>query len=320
MAISTTDYIWMNGAFKPWHECTVHILTHALHYGSSVFEGIRCYETPDGPQTFRMADHMQRMIHSGRVYGIDINYSKEVLMAAGRALIRKNDLRSAYLRPLAFKGYGDIGVAAMGSPIEVAIAAFPWGAYLGEEGLSQGIDVCVSSWNRVAPNTIPPGLKAAGNYLSSQLISTEAKSRGFAEGIGLGTDGLVSEGAGENLFVVHNGIIHTPPAAASILSGITRDTIVKLARDRGYEVLEQPIPREMLYIADEMFFTGTAAEVTPIRSVDRLSVGSGERPITRDIQDTFFGLFDGRTEDKWNWLEPVGVDGQEEPASATAAE
>ena len=319
MAISETDYIWMNGAFKPWHDCTIHVLTHGLHYGSAVFEGIRCYETPAGPYTFRMADHYKRMKHSGRVYGIDILYSTDVLMEASRALIRKNDLRSAYLRPIAYKGYGDIGVAAMGSPIDVAIAAFPWGAYLGEEGLTEGIDVCVSSWNRVAPNTIPPGLKAAGNYLSSQLISIEAKSRGFAEGIGLGRDGLVSEGAGENLFVVHNGIIHTPPAAASILSGITRDTVVTLARELGFTVHEQPIPREMLYVADEMFFTGTAAEVTPIRSVDRLDVGTGERPITRAVQDAFFGLFDGRTEDRWGWLDPVGTPDQEAAARTTAA-
>ncbi|MBK5910588.1 branched chain amino acid aminotransferase [Rhodothalassium salexigens] len=317
MAITETDYIWMNGAFKPWHECTVHVLAHGLHYGSAVFEGIRCYDTPDGPYTFRMADHMKRMHHSGRVYGIDILYSTEVLMEASRALLRKNDLRSAYLRPIAFKGYGDIGVAAINSPIEVVIAAFPWGAYLGDEGLRDGIDVCVSSWNRLAPNTVPPGLKAAGNYLSSQLISQEAKARGFAEGIGLGTDGLVSEGAGENLFLVHNGALYTPPTAASILSGITRDTVVTLARHMGYTVIEQTIPREMLYIADEMFFTGTAAEVTPIRSVDRFAVGNGERPITRAIQDAFFGLFDGRTQDHWGWLEPLGTEGQSASVAAT---
>jgi len=309
MPIARTETIWMNGEFKPWDEAQVHVLTHGLHYGSAVFEGIRCYATKEGPQTFRMADHYRRMAQSGRVYRIDMPYSHGELMAVSRELIRRNGLSGAYLRPIAYKGYGDIGVAAMDSPIEVAIAAFPWGAYLGEEGLKNGIDVCVSSWQRVAPNTIPPGLKAAGNYLSSQLISMEAKSRGFAEGIGLGADGLVSEGAGENLFVVRDGRIFTPPAAASILAGITRDSIVTLARAMGYEVVEQAMPREMLYIADEMFFTGTAAEVTPIRSVDGLAVGSGERPVTRALQDAFFGLFDGRTEDRWGWLEPVAETG-----------
>lgn len=313
MAITETRFIWMNGALRPWAEANVHVLTHALHYGSAVFEGIRCYDTPDGPAVFRLADHMERMRLSGRVYGIDLPYDGATLAAAVRQVIAVNELASAYVRPIAWKGYGSIGVLGSDSPIEVAIAAFPWGAYLGEQALADGIDACVSSWQRVAPNTIPAGLKAAGNYLSSQLISMEAKSRGFAEGIGLGPDGLISEGAGENLFLVRGGKLHTPPAAASILAGITRDTVIALAGDLGIEVVEHAMPREMLYIADEAFFTGTAAEITPIRSVDRLAVGSGERPVTQALQNAFFGLFDGRTEDRRGWLDPVG------PTLATAA-
>ncbi|GEQ96529.1 branched chain amino acid aminotransferase [Iodidimonas gelatinilytica] len=314
MALTPTRFIWKNGSLTPWENATTHILTHALHYGSAVFEGIRCYETPDGPRVFRLGDHITRMFQSGRVYHIDIPFTHEELSAACKTVLSSNELASAYIRPIAYKGYGSIGVVGLDSPIDVAIAAFPWGAYLGESGLADGIDVCIASWQRMAPNTVPTGLKAAGNYLSSQLISMEAKSRGFAEGIGLGTDGLVSEGAGENLFVVHKGKLFTPPAAASILAGITRDTIITLAKDRGIEVVEQAIPREMLYICDEMFFTGTAAEVTPIRSIDRFSIGSGERPITRQIQDAFFGLFNGQTEDRWGWLDPVKTSVQ--PASA----
>lgn len=313
MAITETRFIWMNGALRPWAEANVHVLTHALHYGSAVFEGIRCYETLDGPAVFRLADHMERMRLSGRVYGINLPYDGAALAAATRTVIAANELRSAYVRPIAFKGYGGIGVLGRDCPIEVAIAAFPWGAYLGEQALAEGIDACVSSWQRVAPNTIPAGLKAAGNYLSSQLITMEAKSRGFAEGIGLGPDGLISEGAGENLFLVKGGKLHTPPAAASILAGITRDTVITLANDLGIEVVEHGMPREMLYIADEAFFTGTAAEITPIRSIDRLAVGTGERPITTALQDAFFGLFDGRTEDRRGWLVPVG------PTLVTAA-
>lgn len=305
MAITPTRFIWMNGSLRPWAEATTHVLTHALHYGSAVFEGIRCYETPEGPRVFRLRDHIDRMFHSGRVYRIDIPFSRDEIRTACKTVVGMNGLASAYIRPIAYKGYGSIGVAGVDSPIDVAIAAFPWGAYLGEDGLTNGIDVCISSWQRVAPNTIPSGLKAAGNYLSSQLITLEAKSRGFAEGIGLGPDGLVSEGSGENLFVVSKGRLYTPGTGCSILAGITRDTVITLARDLGIEVIETAIPREMLYVADEMFFTGTAAEVTPIRSIDRLTIGSGDRPVTKRIQDAFFGLFDGRTEDRHGWLEPL---------------
>ncbi len=320
MPIAETDLIWMNGRLIPWKEATVHVLSHALHYGSSVFEGVRCYETHLGPRVFRLTDHINRMYHAARVYGMTIPFDAPTLAAAAKEVIRVNNLTSAYVRPIAFKGYGGIGVVGGECPIDVAIAAFPWGAYLGEEGLKNGIDVCVSSWRRVAPGTLPAGLKMGGNYLSSQLISLEAKSRGFAEGIGLSHDGLVSEGAGENIFVVREGRLYTPPAAASILAGITRHTVITLARELGLEVIEQPIPREMLYIADELFFTGTAAEVTPIRSVDRIPIGDGDRPITRRIQDAFFGLFDGRTADRWGWLEPLEAEVATLPQAAVRGE
>jgi len=307
MAIATTPYIWMNGELKAWEEANVHVLTHGLHYGSAVFEGMRCYVTDDGPRIFRLRDHTERMIQSGRVYHIDIPYSREALDAATKTVIAANGLESAYVRPIAFRGFGSIGLVGGDCPVDTAIAAFPWGAYLGDDGIENGIDVCVSSWQRVAPNTIPSGVKAAGNYMSSRLMSMEARASGFSEAIGLSTDGLVSEGAGENLFLVKEGRLITPPAAASILAGITRDTVVKLAGELGIEVREQAIPREMLYLADEAFLTGTAAEITPIRSVDRLDVGTGARPVTKALQDAFYGLFTGATPDRWGWLEPVDM-------------
>ena len=266
------------------------------------------YETPSGSRVFRLRDHMTRMYNSARLYRIGIPYDQPTLEAACRQAVVANGLdRGAYLRPIAFRGMAGLGLAAPAdSPEDVAIAAIEWGAYLGEDGLKNGVDVCVSSWQRVAPNTIPSGAKAGGTYLSSQLISMEAKRNGFAEGIGLTTDGTVGEGAGENLFVVKDGRLMTPPAASSILAGITRDTVICLARDAGYEVVEQAIPREMLYFADELFFTGTAAEITPIRSVDRIEVGAGTRgPVTETLQNQFFGLFSGRTPDTRGWLDPV---------------
>lgn len=306
MPIQEAKLIWRNGKLIPWAEATTHVLTHGLHYGSGVFEGMRAYDTKHrGVAVFRNREHIERLLFSARVYKINIDYSVEDLMAACREVVRENDLKSAYIRPIAYLGYGEMGPASQSCPTDMVIAAFPWGAYLGEDGLANGIDVCVSSWRRPAPGTIPAGVKAAGNYLSSRLVSMEAKDRGFAEGIGLSHDGTVSEGAGENLFVVLRGRIITPPAASSILAGITRDTVMTLARDLGYEVIEQPVPREMLYAADELFFTGTAAEVTPVRSVDRIPVGTGDRPVTKKIQSAFFGLFTGETEDKWGWLDPV---------------
>jgi branched-chain amino acid aminotransferase len=301
-------YIWHNGRLVLWEDATVHVLSHGLHYGSSVFEGIRVYGTPRGPMGFRLGDHLKRMYNSAKLYRIDIPYASEEVTAACHQAVTANGLQEgAYVRPIAFRGMAGLGLTAPAdSPVEVAVAAIEWGAYLGAEGLEQGVDVCVSSWQRVAPNTIPSGAKAGGGYLSSQLISMEAKRLGFAEGIGLTTDGMVGEGAGENLFLIKDGRLLTPPAACSILAGITRDSVMHLARDRGLEVVEQAIPREMLYFADELFFTGTAAEITPIRSVDRIDIGPGHRgPITADLQQAFFGLFSGETPDTRGWLEPV---------------
>lgn len=317
MGFNGATHIWLNGKLVPWDEANVHVLSHAIHYGSSVFEGIRVYKTPDGLRVFRLTDHMQRLYDSAKIYRMPIPFDRDELIEVCKEVVRANNLvNGAYVRPVALRGYGDIGLSPKPDhPVDVAIAAWEWGAYLGAEGLEQGVDVCISSWQRVAPNTLPALSKAGGNYLSSQLISTEAKRLGFAEGIALSTDGTVSEGAGENLFMVRDGKIVTPPATSSILTGITRDSVIKLAHALGLSVVEQSIPREALYLADELFFTGTAAEVTPIRSVDRIEVGSGKRgPITKKVQDAFFGLFSGATQDQHGWLEPV-----EMPAAAAAA-
>jgi branched-chain amino acid aminotransferase len=310
MSFSGGKLIWQNGQMVPWDQATVHVMTHALHYGSSVFEGIRVYKTPDGPQVFRLTDHMQRFYDSAKIYRMPMPYERDELIEVCKQLITANDLMNgAYIRPIAFRGYGDAGLAPKPDhQVDVAIAAWEWGAYLGADGLENGVDVCISSWQRVAPNTIPSLAKAGGNYLSGQLISTEAKRLGFDEGIALSTDGTVSEGAGENLFMIRDGQIITPPATSSILTGLTRDTVIKLAGRLGLTVEEKAIPREALYLADELFFTGTAAEVTPVRSVDRIEIGPGHRgPITKKLQDAFFGLFSGETEDSNGWLEPVGV-------------
>jgi branched-chain amino acid aminotransferase len=308
MPMKTSRYIWHEGKLVPWEQATVHVLSHALHYGSSVFEGIRVYKTPRGPIGFRLTDHIRRMFNSAKVYRLKIPYSAETLIAASKEVVRENELlEGAYLRPIAFRGYGEMGVA--GDPEEPArcsIAAWEWGSYLGAGALEQGVDVCISSWQRVAPNTVPALAKAGGNYLSSILVTLEARRLGFAEGIALNSDGYVSEGAGENLFLVQDGKLYTPPVSASILAGLTRDTVIKLAATLDLEVVEQNIPRELLYIADEVFLTGSAAEVTPVRSVDRITVGAGKRgPITERIQRSFFGLFSGSTADEWGWLEPI---------------
>lgn len=310
MPIPATPYIWFNGKLVPWEKATVHVLAHALHYGSSVFEGVRAYATPNGVAIFRLRDHTRRLFDSAKIYRMQIPFLAEQVSAACRETVAVNSLgKGAYIRPIVFRGYGEIGVAPkIEPPIDVAIAAWEWGKYLGHESEAEGVDVCVSSWQRVAPNTLPAMAKAGGNYLSSQLISLEAKRLGFAEGIGLATDGTVSEGAGENLFIVKDGVLLTPGLVHAGLGGITRDTVMRLARDRGLEVRESAVPRELLYLADELFFTGTAVEVTPIRSVDRIPVGSGKRgPITEKIQQAFFGLFDGRTQDKWDWLDYVDM-------------
>jgi len=309
MPIPATKHIWFNGKLVPWESATTHVLSHALHYGSSVFEGVRAYPTPKGVIIFRLKEHTRRLFESAKIYRIAIPYTQDEINDACRQVVRENGLTNgAYLRPVVFRGYGEIGVAPkIDPPVETAIAAWEWGKYLGAGSEEAGVDVCVSSWQRVAPNTLPALAKAGGNYLSSQLISYEAKRLGFAEGIGLAPDGTVSEGAGENLFVVRDGVLYTPGLAHSVLNGITRDTVMRLARNLGYEVRETSIPREMLYIADEIFMTGTAAEVTPVRSVDRLEVGTGKRgPITKAIQEAFFGLFTGETPDPHGWLQPVG--------------
>ncbi len=319
MPIPATQFIWFNGKLVPWENATVHVLSHALHYGSSVFEGERAYETPRGVAIFRLRDHTRRLFDSAKIYRIAIGYSPEQINDACRQVISANDLkRGAYIRPIVFRGYGEIGVTPKNDPpTEVAIAAWEWGKYLGAEGEDGGVDACVSSWNRVAPNTLPALAKAGGNYLSSQLIGAEARRLGFAEGIGLAPDGTLSEGSGENLFLVKDGVLLTPALAHSVLGGLTRDSVIRLARERGIEVREMAIPRELLYLADEAFFTGTAVEITPIRSVDRLAVGNGKRgPVTETLQNAFFGLFSGKTQDRWGWLEYVDMSA---PRAAAAA-
>ncbi|MBB6243560.1 MULTISPECIES: branched-chain amino acid transaminase [unclassified Rhodanobacter] len=304
----TTPFIWHNGSIKPWAEATVHVSAHALHYGSSVFEGERVYATHRGPAYFRLTDHTHRLFESASMYEIDVGYTEDEINAACIELIRVNQMASAYVRPIVFRGAGALGVLPKdGSPVDVSIMALDWGAYLGD-ALEVGADVCVSSWNRAAPNTFPSWAKAGGNYLNSQLIAFEARRGGYDEGIALGHNGLLSEGAGENLFLVRKGRLFTPPTSAGILAGITRDTIITLAEDMGLRVEERDMPREALYSADEIFMTGTAAEVTPVRSVDRKPVGKGEPgPITRALQQAFFGLFDGRTEDSRGWLNYVSA-------------
>ncbi|OTQ71365.1 MULTISPECIES: branched-chain amino acid transaminase [unclassified Gilliamella] len=302
-----SDYIWLNGEMIPWADAKIHVMSHALHYGTSVFEGVRCYETHKGPAIFRHKEHAQRLLNSAKIYRFPVPYSLEEIMEATRQVIKKNNLKSAYIRPLVF--IGDVGMGVIppaGYQTDVMIAAFPWGAYLGEDALEQGIDAMVSSWNRFAPNTIPAAAKAGGNYLSSLLIGSEARANGFQEGIALDVNGQLSEGSGENLFIVKDGILFTPLLSSSALPGITRDAIITLAHDLGIEVREQTLSRESLYLADEVFMTGTAAEITPVRSVDRIQVGIGRcGPITKKIQQTFFGLFNGKTEDKYGWLDPV---------------
>ena len=310
MPIPATQFIWFNGKLVPWEKATVHVLSHALHYGSSVFEGERAYETPRGVAIFRLRDHTRRLFDSAKIYRIAMPYSPEQINDACRQVISANNLkRGAYIRPVVFRGYGEIGVTPKNDPpTEVAIAAWEWGKYLGAEAEDAGVDACVSSWNRVAPNTLPALAKAGGNYLSSQLIGAEARRLGFAEGIGLSPDGTLSEGSGENLFLVKDGVLLTPALAHSVLGGLTRDSVIRLARERGIEVRELSIPRELLYLADEAFFTGTAVEITPIRSVDRLAVGNGRRgPVTETLQNAFFGLFSGKTQDRWGWLDYVDM-------------
>lgn len=299
------EWIWHNGAIKRWAEATTHVMSHALHYGSSVFEGIRSYDTPDGPAIFRLTDHNRRLFQSAKIHEIEIPSTVEEINAACREVITRNGFTSAYLRPVAWRGLGGFGLSA-DTPVEVAVATWQMGRYLGEDVLEAGIDACVSSWQRFAPNTIPAGAKAGGNYLSGQLVAREARRLGFGEGIALASTGLLSEGAGENLFLVFDGALHTTPVSAALLNGLTRHSLITLARDNGIEVVERDLPREYLYLCDELFMCGTAAEITPIRSVDGRQVGEGKPgPVTRRMQELFFGLFDGSTKDEHGWLERV---------------
>ncbi len=313
--LQTTESIWYNGRLIPWDDAKIHVLSHVVSYGSSVFEGVRTYITEQGPALFRAKEHAQRLLDSAKIYRMDLPYSRNQLIDAMLEVIRANKLDSCYLRPIVLRGYGDMGVLPQNNPIETYIAAFPWGRYLGDEGLAGGVDVCVSSWNRISPNTLPALAKAGANYMNSQLIRMEAAANGYAEGIALDDSGYVSEGSGENLFVVRGGKLLTPPLGASVLPGITRDTIVQVAQQLAIPIVETIIPRELLYIADELFFTGTAVEVTPIRSVDRITVGNGRRgPITEQIQSRYFEIVKGEAADQFGWLtyvnevpEPVNV-------------
>lgn len=298
--------IWHNGELIPWEEANIHVCSHVVHYASAVFEGIRCYKTENGPAVFRLDDHVKRLTQSARIYRMPIDYSTAALEEACLATIRANEMESCYIRPIVFRGYHSLGVNPLPCPVEAYVVVWEWGKYLGEEALEQGVDVMVSSWNRVAANTLPGIAKAAANYMNAQLIKMEALENGYAEGIALDARGYVSEGSGENIFVVRDGRLITPPLAAAVLPGITRDCVMVLAREFGYEVVEADIPREYLYIADEVFFTGTAAEITPIRSIDRISVGSGRRgPITEEIQKAYFAHVEGRVDDTHGWLTPV---------------
>ena len=307
MAKVNADLIWFNGELMPWQNATVHVMSHALHYGSSVFEGIRAYETHKGTCIFRLEEHIERLFNSAKIYRMNIPYTQAEVIQACKDSVAKNNLKSAYLRPLAF--LGDIGMglrAPSDVKADLMIAAFSWEAYLGAEAMETGVDVGVSSWNRIAPNTIPTAAKAGGNYLSSQLISAEANRHGYTEGIALDVHNYVSEGAGQNLFLIRKGILYTPPGSCSILPGLTRDTVITLANSLGYEVREELIAREALYLADEFFMCGTATELVPVSSVDGMKVGSGSRgPITKALQDAFFGIFDGTTEVPDSWLDPV---------------
>jgi branched-chain amino acid aminotransferase len=315
MPLQKTENIWHNGKLIPWDKATVHVMAHVVHYGSSVFEGVRCYAPGGAPAIFRAEDHMQRLIDSAKVYRMDVDYTMEELVSALDGLIKANGVWPCYIRPVIFRGYGELGVSPLTSPLEVYIANYPWGKYLGADS-SEGVDVCVSSWTRLAPNTLPAMSKAGANYMNSQLIKMEALINGYAEGIALDSNGYVSEGSGENVFVVRHGVLQTAPLGNSVLPGITRDSVLKIARELGIPVVEAGIPREMLYLADEVFFTGTAAEVTPIRSVDKISVGKGVMgPITKALQKEFYAIVHGEKADRFGWLHKIEV-GSKQPVHA----
>jgi branched-chain amino acid aminotransferase len=306
--LTPTEKIWHNGKFIPWNDAKIHVLSHVVSYGTSVFEGIRCYATSSGPAIFRLREHVRRMVDSGKMYRMDLGFTHDELSEAMLELVRVNKMKACYLRPIALRGYGEIGVHAGKNPVEVYIACWEWGQYLGEEAVSSGVDVCVSSWSRIAPNTLPALAKAGANYMNSQLIKMEAVTNGYSEGIALDANGYVSEGSGENIFLVRDGRIYTPPLGASVLPGITRDTVIQLARDLEIPLTEMLVPREMLYVADEVFFSGTAAEITPIRSIDRIPIGEARRgPVTERLQKEFFSIVRGEKPDRHGWLAPVNA-------------
>lgn len=306
MPIPEVSFVWFNGEFVPWNEAKVHILTHALHYGSGVFEGIRAYKNANGTFVFRLTDHLKRLYDSAKIYLMEIPYSVDELKEATFELLKKNGLEACYIRPIAFRGYGEMGLNPLKCPVDVAIAAWPWGAYLGEEGIRNGIRAKVSSFRRIDVNMLPPAAKATGQYINSILAKTEALKEGYDEAILLDSRGFVSEGSGENIFVIKGGVIYTPPVSAGILRGITRDSVIKIARSLNIDLIEADIVRSDLYLADEIFFTGTAAEIVPIREVDNRIIGSdmpGE--ITRKLQDAFYSIIEGKNEDFGEWLEYV---------------
>jgi branched-chain amino acid aminotransferase len=295
--------VWMNGKLGPWKDATIHVASHVVHYGSSLFEGLRAYETPKGTAVFRLKDHTRRLFRSCKIYRTDIPYSEDKFNQAVLETIMANGFRSCYIRPIVYRGYNTLGVDPFPNPVDCAILVWEWGKSLGPEALENGIDVKVSTWWRMAPNTLPALAKSGANYMNSQLIKMEAVLDGYSEGIALNIWGHVSEGSGENIFLVINGTVYTPPLSASVLPGITRDTIMTIIRDLGIKLVEETIPREMLYTADEVFFTGSAAEVTPIRSIDKITIGSGRRgPVTRKIQEEFFSYVNGEREDAYHWL------------------
>jgi len=303
MAFNENGKIWFNGEFIDWKDANIHVLSHVVHYGSSVFEGIRCYNTKKGPAIFRLREHVQRLLDSGKIYRMDIPYTIDEICSAIIETIRINDLNACYIRPVVFRGYHELGVYPLNCPLETVIAAWEWGKYLGEEAIENGVDLGVSTWRRMAPNTLPNMAKAGANYMNSQLAKMESVLSGFDEAIMLDYSGMVSEGSGENIFLVKDDVIYTPHPSLSILSGITRDSVIKLARAEGIEVNEEPLPREMLYLANEIFLTGTAAEITPVRTVDKIKIGSGKRgPVTEMLQNRFFNIARGVAEDKFGWL------------------
>jgi branched-chain amino acid aminotransferase len=303
MSFPKSDLIWMNGKLVPWDDARIHVGSHVIHYGSAVFEGVRCYSTPEGPAVFRLDSHTERLFDSAKIYRMEIPIGPEEFNRAILDTISANKLEACYIRPIVYRGYGQLGVNPFPCPVDMAIMVWEWGKYLGTDALEQGVDVCVSSWSRMAPNTLPAMAKSAANYMNSQLIKMEAIKGGYAEGIGLSADGQVAEGGGENLFFVRKGTLVTPPLASAGLSGITRDSVLRLAKRLGLPVVQEPIPREMLYLADELFFTGTAAEITPIRSVDKITIGKGKRgPVTEALQKAFFDVLECRVPDEFSWL------------------